>query len=58
MGDLSLSSFGNNQIGSYISEINLQKDDEKTLVAKGNLINSDSPSMNVDVTFDSFALDF
>lgn len=58
MGDLSLSSFGNNQIGSYISEINLQKGNEKTLVAKGNLINSDSPSMNVDVTFDSFALNF
>lgn len=59
MGEFALSLFGNNQVGSYTSALTFFKDGKTTLSGEGNILNSNKqPSINFDLEFDTFRLDF
>lgn len=58
LGDLKANIAGNKSLTSYNLDIQLENDNLKSLVAKGDIdVNGKNSSIDVDVTFDEFLLD-
>ena len=59
MGTLKILGTGNTQLGTYTTSLEVQKQLQKTLIARGTLQNSNlEPNLNLDITFNDFQINF
>lgn len=58
LGNLNAIVKGNQSLTNYLVDLSLENDNLKTLTAKGDIdVNSNNPSINLDVVFEEFLLD-